>query len=139
MSSFTPNSEFAADHFLICLSKLLICTECTQNVQSVIQAVIEQTGFLGSIIQVQLSSTSTQKGVKYGVTKVFVIFSYYLIDINMSKKHGTIINILRKNYSVQRSVILGASLTAFHTQGLKLTFGIVCIEKCKSMNQFIQN
>ena len=57
----------------------------------------------------------------------------------MSKKHGTIINILRKNYSVQRSVILGASLTAFHTQGLKLTFGIVCIEKCKSMNQFIQN
>ena len=53
---------------------------------------------------------------QYNLEKVLVNFSCYLTEMNMSKKHCTIINRLCKSYSFQRSVISEASLAAFHTQ-----------------------
>ena len=49
-----------------------------------------------------------------------LFFSGHLIETNISKNTlHTLINGLRKSLSFQRSVILGASLAAFHSKRLK--------------------
>ena len=72
MSSFLSNSEFETDSFLMYLSypkkapKLYrMYTACLEYML----AVVKQTDFLSSIIQVKLSSTSTLKRVKYTIMK----------------------------------------------------------------------
>ena len=116
MSSFLPNSKMPRTFFLFIfpmLQKALklyrMYTKCLEYTQ----AVVEQTGFLSSSIQVKLSSTSTQKRVKYAITKVFVIFPFYLIEMNLYKKRCTIINKLNRSYLFQIFVILGANQQLF--------------------------
>ena len=88
MSSFLLNSEFAAANFLFCLyRKLISCTECTQQVKSTYKLSSNKPGFCFQLFRFSCHQRQQIKRVKFAITKVFVILSCYLINMDMSKKN----------------------------------------------------